>query len=302
MITQEQERRQFIASWRNKAPECRPQIVEEVASWHRESNRKIAKGIDYYLYDVDGDGDFISPADGQKITNGINQESGLGQIETEVVRVLQEQNKLGEEVFVWISPQYPDTYFDLKITITNQIIEKGRKRFENRAILFDCGEQQSLELAQKLAAISKNRPLLSSLEEIRRTLLVLDPNLDWVKVLAEITGDEELGEIIRAGKDKKAKLEALEKADQFYNDLLGGSTVELKIENVDFSKAYGFGESLSSCPPVANQRTIENGWHCGACQKCGKYAWVGQCSWCEDCEDEDNNRNFWLKFATISFI
>lgn len=300
MITQEQERVQFITNWKNKPPEHQPQIVEEIASWHRESNRQTAKGIDYYLYDEDEAGEFISPANKEKVSGAINRTCYLGQVEAEIVEEIQIKKGLGEQVFIWISPQYPDNYFDLKVTITNPIIDHGRRRWENRVILFDLGEDESLELAQKIAVVSKNRPLLSSLEEIRRTPLILDSSLDWVEMLVSATGDEELGEIIRTGADKEAKKEALEKSSQFYNDLLGGPSVELKIEKIDFGETYGFGESLSSCPIVASQRTMENGWHCGACKKCGKYAWVGQCSWCGDCEDEDSKHNFWLKLASLN--
>ncbi|QQG43757.1 MAG: hypothetical protein HYW45_01910 [Candidatus Daviesbacteria bacterium] len=268
MITQEQECIQFIANWRKASPQNRPQIVQEIASWHRESNRQIAKGIDFYWYEVDEEGDFVSPTNGEKITASINQECGLGQIETGVVKELQRQKKLGEELFIWISPPYPNTYVDLKLTITNRVVDKGRECFANRAILFDCDETQSLQLARKVAEISKNRPLLSSLEEIRRTPLVLDRSLDWIEVLTKITGDSKLGEIINSGEDQQAKTEAVKQASQFYDDLLGEPTIELKVENINFARDYGLGDSLSSCPVIMGGLTApENSFSCPKCHR-----------------------------------
>lgn len=308
MITQEQERQHFIVNWRKKSPADRPQVIQEIASWHRESNRHKAKGIDYYIYELDEDGKFISPANGQNITANINQQCSLGWIETKVVEEEEKQVSQGEDILGWISPLSKNIYPDLKLTVTRRVICEGREYFENRAILFDLDEKESLEFAQKIASFSKKRPLLSSLEEIRCTTLVFDRHLDWIEILVEVTGDEELGEIIRTGADKKAKAEALEKADKFYNDLLREPTMELKVENNDFYTSYGFGEDLSSCPVIlisysvsetlSNSSATEKYWRRGDCRLCGKSnTEVGPCQVCKKCEEVDNQQSSLLARA-----
>ena len=234
----------FIHTWSNKAKE---QVVAELASYSLET-----KGIpDPYRFLIDQDGDLFSPSARTKVRNSIISETRIGRLEAQAfdaISIWFRENSLG--TIAWISPPHPDIYPTSKIIISSIEEKNGRKRLYNRAILFDFNEAECLEIAQNLSEMSKERPLLSHLDEVRATPLILDTDSkSWLYILEELIDDPNLWESIRRGEDKKAKEEALIQARLVHRSLFGAtaSVTEAKIMLFEM-----LGDKPSSCPVLFN--------------------------------------------------
>lgn len=282
MITKEQEYKTFVFNWQKKPANEQPQVIDEVASYIQESSHHV----DYYFYDFNKNGEFLIPTNGKKVKDEVKKWQCLGETEWKVVDIEEHQRKNGEKVFFWVSPQHEGVYPDLKVTISEVIFSQGRQRLLNRAILFNYDEVKSWQLVQDLIAESKNRPLLSTLEEVRGMPLIFDSQKDWIDLLVKVTQNSELGKIIRTGEDERLQQEAILKADRFYDEILGTPTVELNAK--DYHK-YGFGDYLSSCPILSEPYKGLNYWNRGDCRSCLMVnTEVGPCKVCKMCEARDN--------------
>lgn len=204
----------FIAVWKGKPQE---QVVEELASYSLET-QSIP---DPYYFLMDKDGDLFSPSAQTKVRNSIIRETKIGRLEAQAFDAISawfKANTLG--TIAWISPPSPGIYPISKVIISNIEQEGGRKRLYNRAILFDFNEEESLEFAQNLSRISQNKPLLSHLDGVRSTPLILDTDSKfWMYILQELIDDPKLWQSIRTGEDQLAKQKALIQAKSVYREL-----------------------------------------------------------------------------------
>lgn len=241
MVITERQIAPFIQTWQNTLPQ---QFNEELASLILETNRIP----DPYIFTEDKDGDLFSATARKKIKDSIYRGNYLGQVEGEVLDNINAWFRGNSEgVSLWLSPIFEGVYPDLKIIIS-QIEQRGREKvLVNRAIIFDYDRQQSLDLAQRLSSFSKDHPLLSSIEEIRHTPLILNSH-DWISVFEQVIPDDNLWKSIREGEDLAAKDEALSQARLLYRDVFStnfkqADTARQKIIAV-------LGNMSSSCPEL----------------------------------------------------
>lgn len=245
MLTKEQESTGFVRVWKSKPSSYRHQGIKEVASWFQESDREI----DRYFFDEDADGDFVSG--NIKVKDCIKRYGFIGQVEGQAVDSMEIAKRAGAELFFWVSPPYPDIYPDLKIIITEAVNYQGKRRWLNRAIIFDYDDKRSLEFAKELAVLSKNKPEVNSLEDIRINPLVMDIHQDWAGMLAKAAHRSDLEDIIKNNKDEILQQQAIEKATAFYDEIIGSLSVELAVTDIrSIARRYGLGRSLSSCPEL----------------------------------------------------
>lgn len=245
MFTKEQEYTNFVSNWRLKSPAHRGQTIRETATWFQEGNGKI----DRFFFDEDENGDLIS-GPGFRVKESIRRHTYLGQIEGQAFDSLDRARKNGENLFFWISPPHPDRGPNLKVIITESVMYKGQKRWLNRSLLLGSDYQRNLAFVTGIVELSKNKPSLISLEDIRRNILVFDPKLDWVGALAKAANSPGLTQIIRSGQDEVDQHQALERANRFYDEVIGGPSVELRVQPSAFMiKKYEIGDLPSPCPP-----------------------------------------------------
>ncbi|MDO8619539.1 MAG: hypothetical protein Q7R49_06405 [Candidatus Daviesbacteria bacterium] len=244
MITKEQEYISFVKTWRSKPLSSRDQTVKEAASWFQESDKKI----DRYFFDEDEDGDLIS-GPGFKVKKSIRRHTSLGQAEDQAFDTLDTARKNGEELFFWICPPHPDRGPNLKAIITELVVHKGRKRWLNRSLLLGSDQEKNLKFVNCLTELSQNKPTVTALEDIRKTVLIFNPNLDWINALAEAADNPLLAETIKSGQDVVDQQAALEKADKFYDEVLGVPTVKLTVQPPRMMiKKYEIGNNPTPCP------------------------------------------------------
>lgn len=201
------------------------QKVEELASFSLETNRIP----DPYYFEVDNEGDLFSPTAKSKIKDVIRRDSYIGRVEGQALDFINQRvrenkdNPDYQEVFAWASGPYEGVYDDLKVVIS-EIQGKGRERkLFNTAIIFDFNPSQSLDFVQRLAQHSQHS-LITNLEEARIKPLILDTSdAHWTDILQDIVGRPKLWEFIRREDDKRAKQEALRKANKLYEKFFRGS-------------------------------------------------------------------------------
>lgn len=244
LVEQRPEITSFIRTWEDKP---KKQVFEELASYSLET-----KGIpDPYYFLIDNDGDLFSPSHRAKVKNFIIRETRIGELEAQAFDAITSWSKNNiSGAIAWISPPYPGIYPTSKIIISNIEGKNGRKRLYNRAILLDFDEAECLKFAQNLSEMSKNRPLLSRLDEVRATPLILDTDSrSWIYILEELIDDPNLWESIRRGEDKKAKEEALIQARLVYQGLFGATTSATEAKIMLFEM---LGDKPGSCPVLFN--------------------------------------------------
>lgn len=231
----------FISGWKNKPQE---QVAEELASYSLETKR-IA---DPYYFLISKEGELISPTAHCKVKDTVADKTGpLGKPEYEALLAIEEwAARNNEGSAVWVSPPAEGVYPVSKIIISQIEQNEGTKRLFNRAILLDYDEKQCLEFAQNLAKFSQNRPLLSSLNEVRSTPLFLKSHGNsWIYILQELIDDPEMWEGIKNGEDQRAKKEALRQAvivqkgfSAGNNDLIEANRAVMRM----------LGDKPGSCP------------------------------------------------------
>lgn len=245
MLTKEQEYRSNVAIWRTKPPTYCGQTIKEVATWFQEGDQKI----DRYFFDKDSDGDWeASP--GEKVKQSIRRHTALGKTEGQAWDSLEQASKQGEKLFFWISPAHEARGTDLKVIVSEVVNYKGRERLLNRSMLFEFGTQRSLDFVNDLVALSKNKPHVDSLEDIRKDILVFDPGQYWIGNLAKAARDPNLEEIVISGQDIVDQQQALERAAVFYdNEILDNQQTRLPIQPAAAIQRYHIGSHMGPCPP-----------------------------------------------------
>lgn len=241
MITKEQELSLNVVNWRSKPLSYRGQTIHETASWFQESDQKI----DYYFFDDDKDGDWVS--EGFKAKKSARRDTYLGYIEGLALDRLEDAKKNGEELFFWISRPHPDRGPDLKVIVTEAVQHSGRKRWLNRSLLFNFDNQKESQFITDLIKLSKNKP---SFEDIRANPLIMDSNQDWIENLAKAAENPRIAEIIKTGQDEVDQQEALSRAERFYDQILGVPSIKLTIQQpAALIKEYQIGPHIGPCPP-----------------------------------------------------
>lgn len=242
----------FINTWKDKPQE---QVVEELASLSLETKRIP----DPYYFLMDQDGDLFSPSAHTKVKNSIISETRIGRLEAQAFDSISawfKANDLG--TMAWISPP-ADVYPVSKIIISSIEKRNDRKRLFNRSVLFEWDEKECLKFAQNLSEMSQNRPLLTHLDQVRSTPLILDRDSRfWMYILQELIDDPKLWESIRTGEDQLAKQEALVQAQSVYRDLFrvkhwlvdGFKEAETKILQM-------LGTKPSSCPVLLKSTAFQ---------------------------------------------
>lgn len=239
----------FLKIWENKPQE---QAVEEFASYSLEKQGKV----DPYYFTVDQDGDLFSPSAHSKVKKSIRIETKIGRLETQAFNSIStwfRENSLG--TIAWISPP-ADVYPVSKVIISSIEQKNGRKRLFNRSILFEWDEKDCLKFAQDLSEISQNRPLMTHLDQVRSTPLILDKDSKfWIYILEELIDDHTLWQTIRSGEDQLAKQEALEQAKSVFRELFSIRPMVEKLNFVRMRILPMLGNKPTSCRPNLSTST-----------------------------------------------
>ncbi len=205
---------------------------------------------DPYHFGIDEQGNLLSSA-GRRVSDIIYRGGYIGAVEGQAfdtvegwVKGNKGKDEVDEEV-MWVSPPYPGVYPDLKIIISSLEKKGSEKLLFNKAIIFDFDQEQSLRFTQSLAEFSQNYPQQASLEDIRRTPLMLNSEeSSWVSVVQKLVNDREVWEYIETGKYFEVKQEALGQARLVYSDLANTKT----IEDAQKRAILMLGPRSSSCP------------------------------------------------------
>lgn len=239
----------FIKNWENKP---QGQVIEEFASYSLEKEGKV----DPYYFTLDQDGDLFSPSALSKVKKSIKTETRIGRLEAQAfdaISIWFRENSLG--TIAWISPP-ADVYPVSKVIISSIEEENGRKRLFNRSILFKWNQRDCLKFAQDLSEMSQNRPLLTHLDQVRSTPLILDKDSKfWMYILEELIDDPELWQSIRLREDQLAKQEALEQAKSVLKGLF---SIRPLVDKMNFVKERilpMLGNKPTSCPPASTTST-----------------------------------------------
>lgn len=233
----------FLKIWENKPKD---QAVEEFASYYLEKKGKV----DPYYFFTDQDGDLFSPSAHCKVKKSIKQETKVGRLEAQAFDSISSwfrENNLG--TIAWVSPP-ADVYPVSKVIISSIEEESGRKRLFNRSILFKWDEKDCLKFAQDLSEMSQNRPLLTHLDQVRATPLILDKDSKfWIHILEELIDDPALWKSIRTREYQLAKQEALKQAKSVFKELFSIRPLLDKLNFVKEKILPMLGNKPTSCPP-----------------------------------------------------
>ena len=237
----------FINAWQSKPKE---QVIEELASYSLETKRIP----DPYHFVVATNGELFSPTAHCKIKDTVeDRTSHLGYLEYQAVRSIEQWVASSSEGAVaWVSPPYPGVYPTSKIIISEIEYQNGNKRLFNRAIVLDFDEKKCLEFVQQLVQYSQDRPMLTHLDQIRSTPIILNTRgLSWVNILQELIDDPVLWESVRNGEDLRAKKETLRQAAMVQKDFFSISGLSHPDE-IQKAVLQMLGPRTGSCPPRAS--------------------------------------------------
>lgn len=221
------------------------QAAQELASFIQETHGRP----DPYHFSV-VDGKLLSLTAHCQIKDAVADKTGpLGRLEYQAVLAIEQWAASSDEgSIVWVSPPYPGIYPTSKIIVSQIEHQEGIKRLFNRAIILDLDEKECLGFAQNLAQLSQNRPLLSHLDQVRATPLILNTRGNsWMYILQELIDDPALWQSIRTGEDKAAKEKALAQARAVYQSLTDKS---LSLEDARRQILGMLGAGSGSCPVV----------------------------------------------------
>lgn len=237
----------FISTWKVKGQE---QVAEELASCSLETQRIP----DPYHFLVTGNGGLLSPTAHCKVRDVIQRTHPVGELEFQALSVIEQWAKNNNEgVIAWVSPPYPGIYPTSKIIISEIQLEGETKKLFNRALILDFDEERCLKFSQDLSNFSQNRPLLSHLDEVRATPIILNTHgRSWIYILQELIVDPVLWQKVKAGEDKRAKEDALVQARVVYQRL---SDKDLPLEDARRMVIGMLGDKSSSCPWLAKAGT-----------------------------------------------
>lgn len=237
----------YIAAWRNKPGE---QIAEELASYSLETH-----GIpDPYHYSITPTGELYSPQAKRRVADTVEDKtSHLGYLEYQAVRSIEQWVASSSEgVIAWVSPPYSGVYPTSKIIISEIEYQNVNKRLFNRAIVLDFDEKKCLEFVQQLVQYSQDRPMLTHLDQIRSTPIILNTRgLSWVNILQELIDDHILWDSIRKGEDLRAKKETLRQAAMVQKGFFSISGLSHPDE-AKMAIMQMLGPRSGSCPPRAS--------------------------------------------------
>lgn len=275
---------QFVQTWQGKQKD---QVVEEISSYCLET-RRIA---DPYYFSFTPEGELFSPQADCRIKDVVERNTRVGQLEYKALQNIEawaDRNSAG--TIAWISPPAVGIYPTSKLVIS-EIEQRGENKvLFNRAIVLDIGEERCLRLARDLVDFSTNRPLLSSLDQIRSNPLVLNTHgIHWTYILEELMEDLNL-ESVRQGEDKRIKEETILQAREIYRDLFTKTgRVDIGRMVFEINQAAMIGDYFTSCPIVFGGQTAFQfffGNSLNLTKECSKIK-CGQsgCSW--EASDED---------------
>jgi len=177
----------------------------------------------------------------------IARDNHIGQLEYQAFSFIEQwvdQNDQG--VLAWVSPPSPEVYPVSKIIISEIETKGGQKQLFNRAMIFDLDAKKCLKFAQDLTNYSQNRPLLSHLDEVRSTPLILNTqNISWIHILEELIDDPKLWQMVKTGEDQRIKEETLVQVRAVYQRLYDHS---LPAEDAAIMLGEMRGNKPDSCP------------------------------------------------------
>ncbi len=237
----------FLSTWGVKG---REQVAEELASYSLET-RRIP---DPYYFLVTENGELLSPTAHCKVRDVVLRTHQVGELEFQALSVIEQWAKNNNEgAIAWVSPPYPGIYPTSKIIISEIQHEGETKKLFNRALILDFDEQECLKFAQDLSNFSQDRPLLSHLDQVRSTPLILNTHgKSWMYILQELIVDPDLWQMVRAGEDIKAKEEALVQARVIHHSIFNKS---MPSEDARRAVIGMLGDKSSSCPWLAKAGT-----------------------------------------------
>ncbi len=242
----------FINAWQNKPKE---QVVEELASYSLETKRIP----DPYHFVVATNGELFSPTAHCKIKDTVeDRTSHLGQLEYQaVISIEQWAAGSNEGAVAWVSPPYSGVYPTSKIIISEIEYQNGNKRLFNRAIVLDFDEKKCLEFVKQLVQYSQDRPMLTHLDQIRSTPIILNTRgLSWINILQELIDDPVLWESVRNGEDLRAKKETLRQAARVQKDFFTTTRpYTLPSDETRTAVLQILGSRGGSCPVRLTKRT-----------------------------------------------
>jgi len=225
-------------------------LPEEAAQGLASHSLETHRIPDPYYFLVRPNGELFSSTARCRVKDKVEDKTGpLGWFEYQAVLVIEQWAASSDEgSIVWISPPHPGIYPTSKIIISQIEHQDGIKRLFNRAIILDYDEKECLQFAQNLAQLSQNQPLLSHLDQVRATPLVLNTHGNsWMYILQELIDDPALWQSIRTGEDKVAKEKALVQARNVYQSLTNKS---LSPEDARVQILGMLGVGSGSCPVV----------------------------------------------------
>lgn len=230
----------FISTWRVKG---QAQVAEELASYSLETKRIP----DPYHFLVSADGELWSPTAQCRVRDVVLRTPPVGELEDQALTAIEQWVRVNNKgVIAWVSPPYPGIYPTSKVIISEIELEGGIKKLFNRALILDFDEAECLKFAQDLSNFSQNRPLLSSLNDVRATPLILNTRgKSWIYILQELILDPVLWQMVRTGEDKIAKQEALAQARVVYERL---SDKNMPLEDARRGISAMLGVESGSCP------------------------------------------------------
>lgn len=230
----------FTKTWKGKQKE---QVVEELASYSLETQRIP----DPYYFLVNANGELMSPTAECRVRDVVQRTHPVGELEYQALTAIEQWTKSNNSgAIVWVSPPYPGIYPTSKVIISEIEMIGGTKRLFNRALILDFNERECLKFAQDLSSFSQNRPLLSHLDEVRATPIILNTRgMSWIHIFEELIDDPALWQEVRDGRDREAKEEALVQARIVYQSLTDKS---LPPEDARRMIMGMLGDRSGSCP------------------------------------------------------
>lgn len=230
----------FLNTWKGKAQE---QVAEELASYSLETKRIP----DPYHFLISPNRELLSPTAHCRVRDVVQRTHPVGELEYQALSAIEQWAKENNEgAIAWVSPPYPGIYPTSKVIISEIELQGRTKKLFNRALILDFDEKKCLKFAQDLSNFSLNRPLLSHLDEVRASPLILNTKgRSWICILQELIVDPALWQKVRDGEDQKAKEEALVEARIVYQGLIDKN---LPLEDARRRILGMLGTGSASCP------------------------------------------------------
>ena len=230
----------FLNIRQDKPPE---QAATELASYSLET-RRIP---DPYRFLISQGGELLSPSAGCRIKDVVQRTHPAGELEYQALSIIEQwAAKSDRGAIAWVSPPYQNLYPSTKIIISEIEMQGQQKQLFNRAIILDLDEEKCLKFAQDLANYSQNRPLLTHLDAVRATPLILNTQkMPWINILQELIVDPDLWQMVTRGDDQRIKEETLALARTVYQRLDDHS---LPVADTRMMLLGMLGDKLGSCP------------------------------------------------------